>query len=47
MVRLTDHTDMTLAVDWGLNHKPNNETLLCDSHHIPSHDIENFHSKLE
>ena len=26
MVGLTDHLDMTIAIDWGVNHKPTKQT---------------------
>ena len=28
--RLTDRLDMTIAVDWYLNHKPNKKSIFCD-----------------
>ena len=29
MVRLTDHHDMTIAVDWNIKLKPNKITINC------------------
>ena len=35
MFRLTDHLDMTIAVDWMLNHKPNSLNM-CFGYSIVS-----------